>query len=127
MTIPDDSRRSKPGDSPTPRQAQIYTLVLRHFAEHGSPPTIREIGAAAGITSPNGVVVNLVALHKKGLIVFRQTGAARGIVVPPVAEATKEAAAKLLAKIKQNPIPTEKRSGRPSAADRPGSPRRSAR
>jgi repressor LexA len=115
--------RSKPGDPPTPRQAQIYALILRHFAEHGLPPTIREIGAAAGITSPNGVVVNLVALHKKGLIEWDRERTARGVVVPAVAAAAREAAGKLLAKLRENPIPTAKRSGRPSAADKPGGPR----
>jgi repressor LexA len=52
----------------TPRQSEtldtIHCLTLRHR----QPPTIREIAAAMGISSPNGVSVHLQALRQKGFI-----------------------------------------------------------
>jgi SOS-response transcriptional repressor LexA len=46
---------------------------MRDFqAREHEPPTIRQIGAAMGIRSPNGVMCNLHALKKKGFI--HQTG-----------------------------------------------------
>ena len=98
--------RSKPGDSPTPRQAEMYTLILKHFAEHGSAPTIREVATMGGMVSPNGARSLLVALHKKGLVVFEQNRSARSIAVPAIAAATKAAAAKLLAEHSRRPMAT---------------------
>jgi len=43
-------------------QREILNFVTRSIREHGYPPTIREIGAAFGIRSPNGVNDHLKAL-----------------------------------------------------------------
>ena len=55
----------------TPRQQQIYDWILAYFRRHLHGPTIREVQAGVGIKSPNGVVINLDALRRKGMITRR--------------------------------------------------------
>jgi repressor LexA len=52
----------------TQRQQEILDFVSRSIREHGYPPTIREIGEAFGIRSPNGVNDHLKALQRKGYL-----------------------------------------------------------
>jgi repressor LexA len=52
----------------TPRQQEILDFLNRSIREHGYPPTIREIGTAFGIRSPNGVNDHLKALQRKGYL-----------------------------------------------------------
>lgn len=80
----------------TPRQHQIYTALVRFIADHGQVPTIREIAALVGISSPNGVVVQLQAIHRKGWVEFIRDGTARNLRVPELDAALKAAAAALL-------------------------------
>lgn len=54
--------------SPTQRQQEILEFIEDEIELYGRPPTVREIGVAHGITSPNGVVCHLTALEKKGEI-----------------------------------------------------------
>lgn len=61
----------------TKRQEQIYKIIVKAI-HNGRPPTIRELGAATGINSPNGIMCHLKALEKKGLIT-RIPGVSRGI------------------------------------------------
>lgn len=56
----------------TKRQQEILDFITEHICEHGFPPTIREIGAANGIDSPNGVMCHLRALESKGRIERRE-------------------------------------------------------
>ena len=56
------------GDAPTPRQLEIYEFVREKIHSRGFGPTVREIGLAFNIRSPNGVVCHLKALERKGLI-----------------------------------------------------------
>ena len=46
----------------TPKQQKIYDYILDFTAEHGYPPSVREIGAAVGLKSPS-----TVHFHLKGL------------------------------------------------------------
>ncbi len=62
----------------TPRQSEILEYIRTHIREQGMPPTIMEIGAAMGISSPNGVRDHLKALQRKGAIDL-VAGSARGI------------------------------------------------
>jgi repressor LexA len=62
----------------TAKQQQIYDFICRRIDERGYPPTIRDIGTAFDIKSPNGVMCHLKALEKKGFIV-RDGKAARAI------------------------------------------------
>lgn len=50
----------------TTRQAEVLEFIKANAAMYG--PTVREIAAALGIKSPNGVVCHLDALVRKGAI-----------------------------------------------------------
>jgi repressor LexA len=56
------------GDRPTDRQMEIYAFIRDKIHSRGFGPTVREIGQAFKIRSPNGVVCHLKALERKGLI-----------------------------------------------------------
>jgi repressor LexA len=62
----------------TPKQQRIYDFVCQQIDDRGYPPTIRDIGTAFDIRSPNGVMCHLKALEKKGFIV-RDGKSARAI------------------------------------------------
>ncbi len=62
----------------TSRQREIYDFIAEKIEKRGYPPTVREIGDAFGIKSPNGVMCHLNALVKKGLI-HRAEQSARAI------------------------------------------------
>jgi len=64
---------------PTKRQATVYAAIVRHWARYGCGPSVRELMRAANTASPNGVVGNLRALVRKGLIEWDRDGTARGI------------------------------------------------
>jgi repressor LexA len=55
-------------DAPTERQMEIYAFIRDKIHTRGFGPTVREIGTAFKIRSPNGVVCHLKALERKGLI-----------------------------------------------------------
>ena len=50
------------------RQRRILDFVERYTGEHGYPPSIREIGQAAGISSTSVVDYNLRVLEREGQI-----------------------------------------------------------
>ncbi len=56
------------GKGLTKRQREILTYVLDSMQEHGYPPSVREIGAALGLTSSSTVHSHLAALERKGFI-----------------------------------------------------------
>src|SRR5262245_16583053 len=62
----------------TEKQKKIYDFIREKIESRGYGPTIREIGTAFGIKSPNGVMCHLKALQKKRLI-DRVTKSARAI------------------------------------------------
>jgi repressor LexA len=62
----------------TERQREIYDFIEEKIDGRGYGPTVREIGEAFEIKSPNGVMCHLKALEKKGLI-RKEPGAARAI------------------------------------------------
>src|SRR4051812_13307025 len=53
----------------TERQREIYEFIREKIEMRGYGPTVREIGLAFEIKSPNGVMCHLKALEKKGLII----------------------------------------------------------
>lgn len=61
----------------TERQQEIYDLI-ETACHTGMPPTIRELMAATGINSPNGISCHLRSLKKKGRIEIDETKS-RGI------------------------------------------------
>lgn len=71
----------------TAKQNKILMFIREKITDRGYPPSIREIGEAFGIVSPNGVMCHLKALEKKGFIernkgMNSQKSAARAITVP---------------------------------------------
>lgn len=52
----------------TARQEQVLRIIQESIERRGFPPTLREIGAAMGIRSTNGVNDHLCALERKGFI-----------------------------------------------------------
>src|SRR5919199_1575524 len=62
----------------TERQREIYEFIRDKIESRGYGPTVREIGEAFGIKSPNGVMCHLNALVSKGLV-ERAKGKARAI------------------------------------------------
>jgi repressor LexA len=62
----------------TEKQRDIYDFIRQHIEQHGYPPTVRDIGNAFKIESPNGVMCHLNALVKKGVIT-RKGKSARAI------------------------------------------------
>ncbi len=52
----------------TKRQQEIFDFVKRYGAEHGYPPTVRDIGKAIGLTSSSTVHAHLANLEKVGLL-----------------------------------------------------------
>src|SRR5215207_3155010 len=62
----------------TERQREIYDFIRVKIESRGYGPTVREIGLAFDIKSPNGVMCHLKALEKKGLI-LREGFSARAI------------------------------------------------
>ncbi len=62
----------------TEKQAKVLQFIKDQVANHGSSPTIREIGRFMGISSTNGVRLHLTALLKKGYL-KKQKFIARGL------------------------------------------------
>lgn len=64
------SRGDADGDEagPTERQLAIYEFIRDKIQTRGYGPTVREIGTAFKIRSPNGVVCHLKALERKNYI-----------------------------------------------------------
>ena len=74
----------------TRKQQQIYDFILDFTAQHGYPPSVREIGSAMGLKSPSTVHFHMKGLEEAGVIV-KAEGKTRAISLPgvslgPVAE-----------------------------------------
>ncbi len=52
----------------TDRQRQVYEFIKSESRRMGYPPTVRDIGAAVGLSSSSTVHAHLAALEAKGLI-----------------------------------------------------------
>ena len=52
----------------TKRQNEILTYIKKYMVSHGYPPSIREIGAALGVSSPATIHAHLANLESKGFI-----------------------------------------------------------
>lgn len=55
-------------DKISKRQMQAYEFICSYTAEHGYPPSVREIGAAIGLSSPSTVHSHLHKLEDAGYI-----------------------------------------------------------
>ncbi len=52
----------------TDRQRSILEFISEQMRDRGFPPSVREIGAAVGLTSPSTVHSHLATLQKKGYL-----------------------------------------------------------
>lgn len=64
----------------TAAQARMRDWIAAYIAEHGYSPSIREIGSAVGIASPNGVECHLQALERKGAINRKRIRGQKGAI-----------------------------------------------
>ncbi|MFE6904618.1 hypothetical protein ACFVFJ_49045 [Streptomyces sp. NPDC057717] len=53
----------------TDRQRRIVACAREWIAEHGEAPSVRELGAAVGLTSTSSVAYHLRRLRERGLVV----------------------------------------------------------
>lgn len=60
------------------REQQVLACIKRSLEEHGYPPTVREIGKAAGLRSTSSVHGYLRRMEQKGLL-RRRNFSARGL------------------------------------------------
>lgn len=59
----------EPMDRPaTERQRRILEVIREFTAEHGYPPSVREIGERVGLSSSSTIHAHLKALERRGLI-----------------------------------------------------------
>ncbi|MFE6758196.1 winged helix-turn-helix transcriptional regulator [Streptomyces sp. NPDC057684] len=52
----------------TERQRSVLAVIRVHIADHGEAPTVREIAAAVGLSSPSSVLYQLRRLEEAGVI-----------------------------------------------------------
>ncbi|WP_206108291.1 LexA family protein [Paludisphaera soli] len=74
-----------PPSPPTARQLEILAFIVAYRDANGLSPTVREIGEALSIKSPNGVMCHTRALVRKGLLRSHGRWISRGFI--PVAPA----------------------------------------
>ena len=65
------------------RRLNILKVVKEYQEEWKKPPTVREMGEAADITSTSVVTNNLRRLRDKGYVTLGQNGESRGTLLTP--------------------------------------------
>ena len=98
----------------TPKQRQIYEFIQAFSAEHGYPPSVREIGAAVGLKSPSTVHFHLKGLEEAGVI-LKAEGKTRAITL--AASASRSAAEERSPRADQVPILGSVAAGAPILAE----------
>jgi repressor LexA len=73
--------RNHPDHELTPRQRLVLQVIEDSVRRHGYPPSMREIGDAAGLASTSAVSHQVTALEKKGFL-SREAGRPRTFVLP---------------------------------------------
>lgn len=73
----------------TERQRRILDVIRSFTADHGYPPSVREIGERVGLSSSSTIHAHLKALERRGLISRDPTKprALRSGSIPPAADA----------------------------------------
>jgi len=84
------------GDGLTARQRRIMEFIRGWVAQHGYPPSVREIGEAVQLVSPSSVAYQLKELEKKGLL-RRDPNRPRAVDVRSASDLTPEEDEALLA------------------------------
>jgi len=75
----------------SPRQRRIMEFLREWSAEHGYPPSVREIGEAVGLVSPSSVAYQLKVLERKGYL-RRDANRPRAVDVRPASELVEDEA-----------------------------------
>ena len=57
----------------TKRQNEILDYIKSYIVKYGYPPTVREIGASLGVSSPATIHAHLENLEEKGVIRIKET------------------------------------------------------
>jgi repressor LexA len=73
--------RNHPDQELTPRQRLVLQVIEESVRRHGYPPSMREIGDAAGLASTSAVSHQVTVLEKKGFL-SREAGRPRTFVLP---------------------------------------------
>src|SRR3954468_25031267 len=63
-----DPNGGSPAMDLTKRQQEIFDFIKRYAAEHGYPPTVRDIGSAVGLASSSTVHAHLANLERLGML-----------------------------------------------------------
>ena len=69
------ARKENDHGKPDPQAAADYDFIQAFAAQHGYPPSVREIGEAVGLKSPSTVHFHLKRLEEAGVI---EKGAGKG-------------------------------------------------
>ncbi len=101
----------------TQKQQNIYDYIVSFTAEHGYPPSVREIGAAVGLKSPSTVHFHMRGLESAGYIV-KTEGKTRAISLPhATAPAMNSNVVELTTPVNQVPILGNVAAGSPILAE----------
>ena len=104
------------GEGLTPRQVRILTVIKEAVQRNGYPPSMREIGEAAGLASPSSVRHQLTNLEQKGWIRRdSQKGRAMEIIIPGEEHLSPEAP--LISPTRQVPLVGRIAAGAPILAE----------
>ena len=104
------------GEGLTPRQVRILTVIKEAVQRNGYPPSMREIGEAAGLASPSSVRHQLTNLEQKGWIRRdSQKGRAMEIIIPGEEHLAPEAP--LISPTRQVPLVGRIAAGAPILAE----------
>ena len=104
------------GEGLTPRQVRILTVIKEAVQRNGYPPSMREIGEAAGLASPSSVRHQLTNLEQKGWIRRdSQKGRAMEIIIPGEEHVSSEAP--LISPTRQVPLVGRIAAGAPILAE----------
>lgn len=100
-------------DNLTERQRDIMEFLYSFTAEHGYPPSVREIGDAVGLKSPSSVHAQLSTLEDKGML-RRDPTKPRALDLDPSTPAWGEAPTSMS---RQVPLVGEIAAGAPTLAE----------
>jgi repressor LexA len=105
MSSPTKSPSADPKHRLTARQKRILQVIRESIAEHGYPPSMREVGAAVGLASPSSVAHQMRVLTEKGYL-RRDPNRPRALVVVDISQGSAdELAAKRDSKRGSNELP----------------------
>ena len=124
ITVPELHDEADGTDEPdehglTPRQLKILAVIKSALHDQGYPPSMREIGQAAGLASPSSVKYQLELLEEKGWIRRDPTrGRAIEILLPDQDHATSSAGDKYsLDQMREVPLVGRIAAGAPLLAE----------